>query len=106
VYPVPGLAQDVAGEPAVPHIIDPGTIIAFSGAHAHEGVQNHTGLTRISLETRTLWIEDLLPGCGAPNLDGEAGFMSLGLYRRLSDGLKLETLLGLGEVEPYARATS
>lgn len=100
---IPHLTESISGEPAVPIVIDPGTIIAFSSAQAHAGVPNHTGVTRISLETRTIWIEDHLSGRGAPNIDGHAPFMSPGLFRRLSDGAKLEHVLGVKAVQPYGR---
>lgn len=106
VEPIPHLDEDVSQEPAVPVVVDPGTIVTFSSAHAHAGVPNHTGVTRISLETRTLWIEDFLAGKGAPNIDGHARYMSPGLFRRLSDGTKLDHLLGLNPVEPYVRQGS
>jgi len=103
VDPIPHLNEDVSQEPAVPVVIDPGAIVTFSSAHAHAGVPNHTGVTRISLETRTLWIDDFLAGRGAPNVDGNASSMSPGLFRRLSDEAKLEHVLGIREIEPYAR---
>ena len=65
---IPHLLGDVDIGATVPVVIDPGDIIAFSSAHAHAGVPNATGLTRISLETRTLWIEDFREGRGAPNV--------------------------------------
>jgi ectoine hydroxylase-related dioxygenase (phytanoyl-CoA dioxygenase family) len=49
----------VDADDGVPVVIDPGEIIAFSSAHAHAGVANHTGLTRVSLETRTVSIADV-----------------------------------------------
>jgi hypothetical protein len=88
-------------EEGVPVLLEPGELIAFSGAHAHAGVGNSSGLTRISFETRMLLIEDLLDGLGAPNVDGHAPWMTPGLFRRLSDGKRLDELLGLGFIEPY-----
>jgi hypothetical protein len=106
VDPIPHLSEDISQEPAVPVVIDPGAIVTFASAHAHAGVPNHTGVTRISLETRTLWIDDFLAGRGAPNVDGNARFMSPGLFRRLSDEAKLEHVLGTREIEPYVRRGS
>jgi hypothetical protein len=106
VDPLPHLSEDVSWEPAIPVVIDPGSILTFSSAHAHAGVPNNTGITRISLETRTLWIEDVRLGKGAPNIDGDGRFMSPGLFRRLNDEAKLEQVLGLKEVEPYVRSGS
>lgn len=99
---IPHLRETVDPALAVPVVIDPGSLIAFSGAHAHEGVPNATGVTRISLETRTLWIADVKAGRGAPNVDGYAPWMSPGLFRRLSDGAPLNDILGMSRLEPFA----
>jgi len=98
---IPHLLESIPRDLAVPVVIDPGTIIAFSGAHAHAGVGNETGVTRISLETRTISIEDVRTGKGAPNLDGRAPWMAPGFFRRIGDGAKLDELLGLRRLEPY-----
>jgi hypothetical protein len=86
--------------PAVPVVIAPGDLLLFSAAHAHAGVPNHTGLTRISLETRTVLIEDVRAGRGAPNIDGEAPWMAPGWFRRVSDGAKLSDILGVDHLMP------
>ena len=99
---IPQLLEEIDPGLGVPVTIEPGSIIAFSAAHAHTGVPNHTGLTRISLETRTLFIEDFCAGRGAPNVDGHAPWMSPGLFRRVSDGAKLPELVNVGELEPSA----
>jgi hypothetical protein len=98
---MPQLREEVAAALAVPVVIDPGTVIAFSAAHAHTGVSNHTGLTRISLETRTMSIEDFCDGRGAPDLDGHAPWMAPGLFRRVTDGAALTQLVAVNELEPF-----
>jgi hypothetical protein len=98
---IPHLLEEVSPALGVPVVIDPGTVIAFSGAHAHAGVGNETGLTRISLETRTISIEDFRAGKGAHNIDGRAPWMAPGLFRRVADGTKLEDLVGMSRLEPY-----
>lgn len=98
---IPHLSAPVDVGAVRPVVIEPGEVIAFSSAHAHAGVPNTTGSTRISLETRTLWIEDVLVGRGASNVDGQAPWMAPGWFRRASDGEKLTTLLGWNELEPY-----
>lgn len=90
--PRPTQPIDPAG--GVPVVLEPGEIIAFSSAHAHVGVPNHTGLTRVSLETRTVSISDVRAGRGAPDVDGHARWVAPGMFRRLSDGAPLNTLLG------------
>jgi hypothetical protein len=98
---IPKLLEEVPSELAFPVTIEPGTVIAFSAAHAHTGVANHTGLTRISLETRTLFLEDFCAGRGAPDVDGRAPWMAPGLFRRVTDGVKLTELVGVNELEPF-----
>jgi len=92
LVPRPTQAVDCAG--GEPVVLDPGEIIAFSSAHAHAGVPNHTGLTRISLETRTVSISDVRAQRGAPNVDGEARWVAPGLFRRLCDAVPLDSILG------------
>jgi hypothetical protein len=85
---------------AVPVVLEPGEIIAFSSAHAHVGVPNHTGLTRISLETRTVSITDTRARRGAPNVDGHARCVAPGLFRRLNDGVALNKILDCERLVP------
>jgi hypothetical protein len=96
----PRPTQAVDSALGVPIVLDPGEIIAFSGAHAHVGVPNHTGLTRISLETRTVSISDVRAQRGAPNVDGEARWVAPGLFRRLSDMSALNAILGCERLVP------
>jgi hypothetical protein len=85
----------------MPVLIEPGEVIAFSAQHLHGGVENHTGTTRISLETRTLFIPDHVRGRGAPNVDGRARWMTPGLFRRVSDSEPLDKVLGVPPFQPY-----
>ncbi|MDR7222809.1 hypothetical protein [Aminobacter aminovorans] len=99
---IPHLTEELEVADATPVVIAPGEIIAFSSAHAHAGVPNSTGLTRISLETRTLWIDDVRSGRGAPNVDGFARWMSPGMFRRVSDETALHEILGMNRIEHFA----
>ncbi|PTT99783.1 hypothetical protein DBR45_26125, partial [Pseudomonas sp. HMWF031] len=107
----------VDADEAIPHLLEaidpqqgiavelaPGSLIAFSGAHAHAGVGNCTGLTRISFETRSLLIDDVRAGVGAPNVDGHAPWRTPGLFRRMSDRKRLDEILGCGFIEPCSLA--
>ena len=98
---IPHVSEAVDPALGRPVLIEPGDIIAFSGAHAHRSVPNSTGLTRLSLETRTLWIADVETGRGAVNLDGAARWQAPGWFRRLSDGARLSDLLGCERIAPY-----
>jgi hypothetical protein len=95
----------VDAEGGVPVVIEPGEIIAFSSAHAHVGVPNHTGLTRVSLETRTVSIADVRAGRGAPDVDSRGRWAAPGMFHRLSDGRVLNELLGCEPLIPYAGGT-
>ena len=98
---VPELLESVDPAQAVPVIIEPGSVIVFSSAHAHAGVPNSSSLSRFSLETRTVWISDIRSGHGAPNIDGAARWMAPGFFYRVSDGAPLNEILGLERLAPY-----
>jgi hypothetical protein len=98
---IPRLLEEIPVQRGIPVTIEPGTVIAFSAAHAHTGVPNHTGLTRISLETRTLALEDFCAGRGAPDVDGHARWMAPGLFRRVTDAAKLTDIVAVNELEPF-----
>jgi hypothetical protein len=102
---IPHLLEPIDPGLGVPVVIAPGAVIAFSSAHAHAGIPNSTGTTRISIETRTLWIDDVRSGRGAPNVDGCAPWMTLGLFRRVSDGVPLTRILGARSLEPSATSS-
>lgn len=100
---IPHLLEVIDSEEGIAVEIEPGSLIAFSGAHAHAGVGNCTGLTRISFETRSVLIADVMAGLGALNIDGYAPWQTPGLFRRMSDGLRLSEVLGCGVIERYSR---
>lgn len=49
---------------------EPGELLAFSAAHLHAGIADDSGLSRLSLDTRTVWLRDVEDGRGAPDVDG------------------------------------
>jgi len=94
-----GGAPDAASIPVVPEpcepvdtsaelrmVIEPGDLVCFSGAHLHAGVPNQTGAARFSVEVRTVNIDDVVSGRGAPNMDGAAPRVALEWFRRVEDG--------------------
>lgn len=64
----------------------PGDIVAFSGAHLHESVENRTPLARINIEFRYVSLADVRAKRAAPNVDGAAPRIGWNWFRRLSDG--------------------
>lgn len=83
---VPHPTEPVEGDSELRVDIAPGDLLCFSGAHLHAGVPNHTGVTRFSIETRTVDATDVAAGRGAPNVDGAAPHVAHGWFRRVSDG--------------------
>lgn len=55
---------------AFPVVVNPGDVVLFSGSHLHASVENHTALSRISTEWRTVNRIDFERTRGAPNVDG------------------------------------
>ena len=66
--------------------IEPGTLVAFSGAHLHASVPNTTAYARFSCETRTVSVRDLAVNRGAPSIDGADVPPAYAWFRRFGDG--------------------
>jgi hypothetical protein len=56
-------------EPEVRIVCPPGGIILFAAAQMHSTVPNTSGCTRYSIDFRTVNIDDVRSGAGAPNID-------------------------------------
>ena len=72
---------------------EPGALLCFSGAHLHASVPNTTGVTRFSVEVRTVDSGDAALGRGAPNVDGAAPRVALNWFHRVRDGLPLTEVI-------------
>jgi hypothetical protein len=72
-------------DPQVRPITAVGGTTLFSAAHMHSTVDNTSGLTRFSIDFRTVNLDDLRAGRGAPNIDSACAGTTLGDYRRASD---------------------
>jgi hypothetical protein len=62
-----------------------GDLTLFSAAHLHATVPNNSGLTRFSIDFRTVFEDDLLKGNGAPDVDNASTGTTLIDYLRASD---------------------
>ncbi len=62
-----------------------GDIILFSAAHLHATAPNQSGLTRFSIDFRTVNLQDLDSDSGAPNVDNRASGTTLGDFLRADD---------------------
>ena len=86
-YPMlPQCAEPPSASEAVPIIIDPGDIMAFSGAHLHCSIPNQSGVARISTETRTVSAHDLLHSRAAKNVDCNALDSQFDWFRNIETG--------------------
>ena len=72
-------------EPDVRVVTPPGGTLVFSAAQLHSTVPNTTSRTRFSIDFRTVNLDDLVEGIGAPNIDSECTGTTLGDYLRASD---------------------
>jgi hypothetical protein len=66
-------------------VCDAAATICFSSAQLHGTAPNTSGLTRFSLDFRTIDLDDLQSGKGAHNLDAAATGTTLGDFIRASD---------------------
>ena len=72
-------------EPQVRIVPEPGGAIVFSGAQMHSTVPNTSGRTRLSIDIRTINLDDVEADRGAANIDDASTGSSLMDYRRCSD---------------------
>jgi hypothetical protein len=63
----------------------PSGLILFSGQQMHSSVENTTERTRWSVDFRTVHLDEVLAGSGAPNIDSECTGTTMGDYLRCTD---------------------
>jgi hypothetical protein len=85
----PHALEELELQPEVRLVFPPGGAIAFSGAQMHSTVANTSGRTRYSFDFRTIDIEDVIAGRGAPNVDSAPAGTSLRDFKRLCDGKRV-----------------
>jgi hypothetical protein len=69
--PLPRATEPIELDPQVRLICPVGGIILFSGQQMHSSVPNTSGVTRFSIDFRTVHIDDVLARSGAPNIDSK-----------------------------------
>lgn len=80
----------------------PGDMFMFSAAHLHSTAPNVSGQTRFSLDFRTVNLDDIESGHGAPNVDCAATGTTLGDFLRADDFSKISPELVERERVPHA----
>ncbi|HLZ34761.1 MAG TPA: hypothetical protein VKP13_12135 [Nitrospira sp.] len=81
----PHAEQSLELEPQIRVVCPPAGIVLFSAAQLHSTVANTSGLTRYSLDFRTVNIDDVVARKGAPNIDSAPIGTSLRDFRRAAD---------------------
>jgi hypothetical protein len=72
-------------DPQIRVVTPVGGLLIFSAAQMHSTVPNDTGLTRFSIDFRTVHIDDVNAFRGAPNVDSACTGTALGDFLRASD---------------------
>jgi hypothetical protein len=97
--PLPRATAPVEIEPQVRLVPPAGGMILFSGAQMHSSVPNTSGVTRISIDFRTVHLGDAMAFRGAPNVDSACTGTTMGDYLRGSDLVHIPAEL----IEAYDR---
>jgi len=90
---VPEATEPVDTSAELRVVVAPGDLLCFSGAHLHASVPNATDVTRFSVEVRSVHVDDVRSGRGAPNVDGAAPRVALEWFARMADATPLPTLV-------------
>lgn len=97
-YPMlPHCVDSLSPSDAEPVVIEPGDIMAFSGAHLHCSIPNHSGIVRISTEIRTVSAHDLVNSRAAHNVDCNASASQFDWFRQIETGESLAHHLAASE---------
>ena len=92
-------------EPQIRVVTPVGGLLVFSAAQMHSTVPNDTGLTRFSIDFRTVHLDDVTSFRGAPNVDSACTGTSLVDFERASDRAPVPAeLVALYETEKTSGA--
>lgn len=83
--PLPRPLEEVELDPQLRLVVPVGALVLFSGAHLHSSVPNTSGVTRWSIDFRTVNTDDLEVRRGAPNVDSACTGTTMRDYLRGSD---------------------
>jgi hypothetical protein len=81
----PRATEQVRADPQIRLLPPVGGIIMFSAAQLHSTVPNTSGVTRYSIDFRTVNLDDVRGQSGAPNIDSYCTGSTMGDYLRGSD---------------------
>ena len=87
--PLPRASEPLQLEPQIKVVCPVGGLVLFSGQHMHSSVPNTSGVTRFSIDFRTVHQFDLEQERGAPNVDVQCGGTALRDFLRAADQVAL-----------------
>lgn len=93
-YPLLPVAEEEPEIEPAAVTIEPGDLLAFSAAHLHASRSDDSGVSRLSLDTRTIWAGDVRSGRGAPDVDGAPKRPRWEWFVRQSDGRNANEVFG------------
>lgn len=105
VHPAPALPLP-DDEPRLCLVPPVGGIMLFSGDHLHASIPHTSGVTRYSIDFRTVHITDLREGRSAPGVDVECTGTALRDFRRLNDDAARSTRRTRPATTPLTRRVS
>ena len=85
--PLPKATEPMELEPQVRLICPAGGVIIFSAAQMHSSVPNTSGVTRFSIDFRTVHLDDAVAKLGAPNIDSACTGTAMRDFLRGTDDL-------------------
>ncbi|NOY28841.1 MAG: hypothetical protein GXP28_01310 [Planctomycetes bacterium] len=83
--PLPEIRQEIDTSSDFRIQCEEGGLLLFSASHLHSTSPNNTGKTRFSVDFRTVNLDDVVAGRGAPNVDNKSVGTTLSEYLRVSD---------------------
>lgn len=81
----PKAQEEMQLDPQTRIIAPPGGVTIFSAAQMHSSIPNTSQVTRISIDFRTVHMDDVKNRCGAPNIDSHCTGTTMGDYLRATD---------------------
>jgi hypothetical protein len=82
--------EPVELHPQIRFVVPPGGIVLFSAAHLHSTVPNTAGLSRYSIDFRTVHLDEVISGGGAANIDSRCSGTSLRDFMRGTDLARMD----------------
>jgi hypothetical protein len=76
-----------------PVLIEAGDLLCFASAHLHGSVENTSARARFSVEMRTVNVDELQAGYGAPNVDNVGVKPMYEWFRRIKDNRSLAEVM-------------